>query len=195
MDFPTLRDHVVQLFRFSSRIQGLSAINSQKIALFRKWLTPLFLIMISLVFGYWAEERAESEATQDWMRSHPPSPLMWRYGLETNGLHHLQDQKTIQRTARGLPAMIDDPGSTWMTHDGDWVATVIHSEAPDSPDSPLLLYCRNCKSTPKDWELAGQGWLAFEKVMRRINPSQISKSLSPLSGKKAPPADPREIRY
>lgn len=148
------------------------------------------LVIASIILGSWAQKIAQQEASSIWENAHAPSPLLWKYTLESQGLRSVQDPKLLQRILRQLPAMLDDTGSIWISQDRHWVV-IFESQVYGSPGFPLSV-------SPQSWDRVGVGWTGFEKVLQRLEESgSIQKKSSALIEKKKriPPFDLREIRY
>ncbi len=182
--FEGLRSRVSALSRRAVTSGALASLN-QKAATHRRKLHGVTLLTLSAVLGIWAQELAQNEAISSWLRTHPPSPKIWRHALESHGMTLLEDPRLLQKASRALPIRSDQEGQVWATADLNWIATLNN------------MYCVICDQPPIEWGPRGTGWDAFDPVLEQVAQAaatRLSKQTKK-SQKSATPADPREIRY
>ncbi|MCM2323989.1 MAG: hypothetical protein NDJ90_12080 [Oligoflexia bacterium] len=156
----------------------------------RSAVRATIFLLLSLILGYQAYRIAEAEAVGEWEARNPPSLAVWEYSLGLRGYHAPKDARQVHRVLATLPSTLDQPGGSWMSPDGSWVAL-----APQNEASSFQLFCRVCELPAEDWQPMNKGWRAFENVHARISAIAPKSQQKPLITKKKVFHDPREIRY
>ena len=155
----------------------------------RKRLLGALLVLISICLGIWAHDLAQAEALTGWLKTHPPSPLIWKHALESRGYHALVGAKSLQRASKTLPSLVDEEGSAWASADLSWIA--LYQKQNDGQVSKL--YCLDCAMPAMGWQPMGRGWEAFDPVLAAVDAATSLRKPTPRA--RAEWMDPREVRY
>jgi len=198
MDFRHLLDRSPLCKSLSERIQALqknagrslsqTAINRIKGGVF---------VFLAVFIGLKADEISYLNAKKRWLTRNPPSDIIWKYAMTSQGFHQMNNSYMENRAVRKLPLVGDDLGAVWLSDNMEWLAVFQDPKGLDPPT--VFTNVRKSdyrRALPKSWGPMGLGWIGFEEAMRRIEANK-PKARPKTRSKKWPKPwnDPREISY
>lgn len=191
-------DRFFQHFRgltFSKGIPNVPRGPAKSLESGHRLLAPALGLLLSVLLGIWAHQSSQAEALRTWESENLPSPRIWTFALGSLEFHALSDPRKIQKASKGLPSLLEEPGSVWITEDSRWIAVFL----PTDSSAPIRIFCIECEprkpaSWPTSWQPLGRSWKGFEEAMNRAKMVQRAPKSS-LPAKKAIYRDPREVRY